>query len=200
MFKNLDDASQQLCNVIPKFKNQNLLFLAISDGGEEIASQLSLYFKLPYKRLFIEPIFCPKNQNCEIAMVTELQNIKIDKILQDAFQLDQELLNNSIELAYDYKLIPKLKQKRGEIKKIEIDKSITSIILVDETIETGLKMETAIETVVDLLNIEKIFIATPIIPKTIFEVFESMVEQIFYIKQIEIYTEIGDYYLDKGER
>ncbi len=61
-------------------------------------------------------------------------------------------------------------------------------------------METAIETVVDLLNIEKIFIATPIIPKTIFEVFESMVEQIFYIKQIEIYTEIGDYYLDKGER
>ena len=195
MFKNLDDASKKLLNNIPELEGEGWLLLAISDSGEKIASQIAKNRKLPYKRLNIEPVHCPKNQECQIAVVTELGNIQIDTRLQDAFHLDGEDIENLIELTYQYKLLPKLKKKR--IQKFELPQDIEKVIIVDEAIETGLRMEGAISTLTELFDIREIYIAVPIIPQTIFEIFEDTVEEIFFSEKVDIYTGIENYYIEK---
>ena len=194
MFKNLDDATKRLLKQIPKLEGEGWLFLAISDNGEKIASQIARNRKLPYKRLHMEPVHCPKNRECQIAVVTELGNIQIDTRLQDAFNLDGEDIENLIELTYQYKLLPKLKKKR--IQKFELLQDIEKVIIIDEAIETGLRMEGAISTLTELFDIREIYIAVPIIPQTIFEIFEDRVEEIFFIEKVDIYTGIENYYIE----
>jgi len=36
----------------------------------------------------------------------------------------------------------------------------------------------------------------PIIPQTIFEIFEDRVEEIFFIEKVDIYTGIENYYIE----
>jgi len=197
VFKNLDDATDKLFQSIPKLTGENWLILSISDNGEKIGLRLSTLLNLPHQRLYMESIPCQNNNNCEIAVITEFKNAKIDEVLKDAFQLDKEILASAIEVIYDFKLLPKIEKIRGSREPLKIDKEIDKIILVDETIETGLTMETAISTVADIIGVEDIYIATPIIPENMFYLFESLVEKIFYSEMIEMYTDIEDYYLER---
>ncbi len=194
MFKNLDDASKKLLKNIPELEGEGWLLLAISDSGEKIASQIAKNRKLPYKRLHIEPVHCPKNQECQIAVVTELKNSYIFEELRTIFGIDLEDIENLIELTYQYKLLPKL-EKRG-VGKFQLPQDIEKVIIVDEAIETGLRMEGAISTLTELFDIREIYIAVPIIPQTIFEIFEDTVEEIFFSETVDIYTGIENYYIE----
>lgn len=200
MFKDLNDATDRLFKSIPELKGDNWLLLSISDSGEKIGSKLSNFLHIPHQRIYIESIFCQKNPDCEIAMITELQNIRIDEVLKDTFQLDKELLVKAIKAIYELKLIPKIEKARGKREQIKIDEKIDKIILIDETIETGLRMETAISTVMDIIGVEEIYIATPVIPEQMFSLFESSVETIFYSEIVDMYTDIEDYYSERENR
>jgi predicted phosphoribosyltransferase len=197
VFQNIEDASLKLLETIGELEDKNWLLVAISESGEQIAKILSKHLQIPNKRLFLEPVFCQKNSDCEIAMVSEFKTIIIDDVLKEAFQLEREMLLNSIDVIYDYKLMPRVEAIRGNRDNLKIGETVEKVILVDEAVETGLRMETAIATISSVFKIESIYIATPIIPQQMVDFFEPIVEKIFRYDEIELYTEITDYYIDR---
>jgi putative phosphoribosyl transferase len=197
MFNSFEDAVQKLSLSFPKIDN-SWLFLATSENGERIASALAKKFKVSFNRIFIESIYCQMNRDCEIAMISEFENIVYDEVLKDSFNIDVNVLNNAINVLYQYKLLPRMEAYRGNRVKLTISEEIKNVILVDEAIETGLRMETAIATM-DQFEIDKLYIATPVIPEQMFSLFESAVENIFFYKKVDIYTDVGDYYSGREE-
>jgi len=194
MFQNINEATLKLIDNLPNLDNNSWLIVSISKNGEIVAKQISKALGIQYQQLFIESIFCQKNIDCEIAMVNEFEESFFDEVLKDFFEINDETLKESVKIMYQHKLLPKIKKCREEL--FSIPPNISNILIVDETIETGLRMEMAIKTF-QRFKKQKIFIAIPIVPKQMISFFKDRVENIFYSEQTEFYTEIKDYYLEK---
>jgi len=194
MFQNVDDATNNLIKVLPKLDNNSWLIVPISESGKIVAEKLSKTFGVRHQKLFIESIFCQKNIDCEIAMVNEFEEVSYDEVLKEFFEIEKDILDESIKIMYNHKLLPKIKKCRDEL--FSISDKVSNILIVDETIETGLRMEMAIKTL-KRFELTNISIAVPIISEQMFSFFKSRVDTIYHSEKIEFYTEIKDYYLDK---
>ena len=195
MFKNIEDATDQLIEILPAL-DKSWLLVPISESGEKIADIISEKLGLESKRVFTQSIFCKKNIDCEIAMISEFKDVIFDEVLQKSFEINRESLLESIEVMYDYKLIQEIERCRGIKDLFSISEHISKVLIIDETIETGLRMELAIKTL-KRFQLETISIAIPIVPEQMFSLFEKSVKNIFYSQKVEFYTEIKDYYKER---
>jgi|GEM_PF-3348307 len=196
-FKNIDDAINKLVNSFPKLDNSWLL-LSISDNGDIIAEKLSKKLNIVWSRLYIESIYCELNIDCKIAMVSEFRDIVTDELLRDFFDIKKDALDNAIDVIYNTKLLPKLKKERNSEELLKIDDNIRNIIFIDESVETGLRIQCAMRSIEDRFDVNQ-YLATPIIPDLIYTFFEADFDKIFYAEKPDIYTSVYDYYLDKIE-
>jgi putative phosphoribosyl transferase len=193
MFDSVEETIQKLSLSLPKIDDTWYL-IAVSEHGEKLAKGLSESLKVNFDKLFIESVYCQMNRDCEIAMISEFENIFYDEVLLRSFDINRKKVSQAISVIYNYKLVPRLKAYRGSIKNITIPENVKNIILIDETIETGLRMESAIATVSNRFDIENIYVATPILQKQIFNLLKDSVKDIFSYKQVEVYTDASDYF------
>ena len=79
ILKNREDAASKLRDVIPmqRFKDENWKLVAVSHGGLELANQIRAKLSNDINFLFSESIMAPNNDECEIARVSETEEIVI---------------------------------------------------------------------------------------------------------------------------
>ncbi len=198
-FKNINDAIYKLSEVFPKDINRDeWLLLSISDNGDIIAKGLSEKLNIRWERFYIESVYCQLNVDCKIAMISEFKDIVVDEVLRDFFQIDKHILDKAIDVIFNYKLMPKLQKERNSDNLLNIEKNIKNVVFVDESVETGLRVQCAMRSIENRFDVVQ-YIATPIIPDLIYSFLDSDVEKIFHVEKPEIYTNVYDYYLDKVE-
>ena len=193
MFRNIDDATDRLIEELSDL-DQSWLLVPISENGNRIADRISDILGIKSQRLFIQPIFCQKNIDCEIGMINEFEDLSFDEVLKKHFEVENEILEKSIQIIYNHKLLPEIKKCREKL--FDIPRNISKVLIIDETIETGLRMEMAIETL-NRFQLDNISIATPIIPEQMFFFFENSVKNIFYVDKVPFYTDVVDYYIEE---
>ncbi len=197
-FKNRVDASNKLKDIIPmqKLKDEDWALIAISNGGLVLAKEIAKNLPNKIDFLFNESIKAPNNPECEIARVSENEEIVIIDELVDSFDIKLDYIYGEAQRKHEEKILSYIyKYRKG---RAFLDVKDRVVLLIDEGSETGMILTTAIKSIFSLKP-KAIYVALPIIPTTVLDAIEPYVDDVFFIHNIDDYVNTSLYYenLDK---
>ncbi len=199
-FKILDrvDAANKLLSILPLelMQDEKWQLIAISSGSVAIVDIIASKISLSYDLLFTKEILAPNNKECTIAIVSEAQEIVMNKKLADSFAISEDYIFGEAKRRYEKDIINYIYQyRKGEhISSLENK----MILLVDQGCESGMTMLCAIKSALKL-KAKKVSIALPVMPKNIYKGLEAMVDKIYVNHKIEDFIDIDYYYKDLND-
>ncbi|QOY55030.1 phosphoribosyltransferase [Candidatus Sulfurimonas marisnigri] len=195
ILKNREDAAHKLTDVIPmqRFKDEKWKLVAVSRGGLELAHYLRKKYSNSIDFLFSEAIMAPNNDECEIARVSEREEIVINEKLVSAFEVQYDYIYGEAQRKHEEKILSYIYQYRKGKHFSSMQDQI--VLLVDEGSETGLKFMTALKTVL-AQKPKAVYIAVPVIPSDVLELLEPFADDIYFLHNIDDYVETSLYYED----
>jgi len=166
IFKNRDDAASKLIDVLPIdiMKQEEWIVLSASCGGMSLANDLAIKLNSPIDLIITEKIFTPNNNNCEVAIISETNELVIHEELQKSFDIDLDYIFNSATNLFNTSIEDKIVNLRDGKKLIDIKNE--NVLIVDEGLNTGLTMMACIKTVLNQ-GVKSVCVAVPILPKSI---------------------------------
>ena len=193
LFKNREDSSNKLLDILPisDMSQEEWIVLATSSGGVPLAFDLANKLDALFDFMFTCKINAPKNDECEIAIITETQEIIIHEELMKAF-------NISIDDIYDIAKKQYNTNIQHYIKKYRDGKSIISmqnknVLFVDEGLNTGLTMMACIKSAISA-GAKSVVVAVPILPEVTTHDLESIADDLYYVKAPAHFVSIDFYY------
>lgn len=192
-FKNRADAAAQLKELLPldRMKNETWNLIAVSSGGLVVADAINARLKLPADFIFSAAITAPQNSECELARVSETEEIVIHQVLVDAFEIQVDYIYGEATRKHEEKILSAIYQyRKGEHFKSMKGKNI---LLIDEGSETGLKLMCAIKTAF-AQKAKAVYVAAPIMPSSVVEALDPIVDGVFCLHEIDDYIDTKCYY------
>lgn len=193
LFKDRLEAAGQLRELLPidRMKSESWNLIAVSSGGLVIANEMNKRLKLPIDFIFSAGITAPQNPECELARVSETEEIVIHQALVEAFEIQVDYIYGEATRKHEEKILSAIYQyRKGEHFKSMKGKTI---LLIDEGSETGLKLMCAIKTAF-AQKAKAVYVAVPIVPTSVAEVLEPIVDEVFCLQEIGDYIDTGYYY------
>lgn len=161
-FKNRIDAAKKLIEYLPidSMRLEEWTVIAASNGGYEIAKIIAKELDAKLDIMFNEKIYAPNNEECEIAVVTELEEVLIHEELVKSFDIDLNYIYSKSKIIYEEVLKPKIASFRSGVKLDNLEEK--NVLIVDEDINIGLVMMACIKTIINQ-KVKSISVATPIL-------------------------------------
>jgi len=193
ILKDREDAANKLIDVIPmqRLKDEAWSFVAVSKGGLELAYFIRKKLQNKLDILFSEAIMAPKNDECEIARVSEKEEIVINEQLVRAFEVKYDYIYGEAHRKHEEQILTSIYQyRKGQPFESMQDRVV---MLVDEGSETGFKFMTALKTIL-AMKPKAVYIAVPVLPTDTLDVLEPYADDIFYLYHIDDYVQTDLYY------
>ena len=180
LFTDRLDAAKQMKEFLPidQIRSEQWSFVAVSKGGLELAYFINSRLKCPIDYLLSESITAPQNSECEIARVSEIEEIVMHENLIEVFDIQVDYIYGEAKRKHEEKMLSNMYQYRKG--RHFSDLSNQTVLLVDEGAESGLKFMTAIKTVMTMQP-KAVYVAVPVLPKDVLESLEPLVDGIFYL-------------------
>ncbi len=192
-FEDRKDAVTQLLGVLPLdlLRHNETVVIGVSEGGVYFADQIARKIDAQMDILLTEPILAPNNPEVAIAMVSETEEVVMHKALVDAFEISEDYVYSEAQRKYDEEVL-------GYVYRYRKGKELVSlkgkyVVLADECIETGLTMMAALKSVI-AREAKNIYIATPILDRTVYENLLTVCDGVFCPHKIEDYISVEYYY------
>jgi putative phosphoribosyl transferase len=193
ILQDIEGAALKLLDVIPmqKLKEEDWNIIAVSKGGLEVGSRIKRKLKNELNILFSEAIMAPNNPECEVARVSESEEIVLNEELINSFEIKYDYIYGEAHRKHEEDILSYIYQyRKGRPFPSMKDKVV---MLVDEGSETGSKFMTALKTIL-AQKPKAVYIAVPVVPADVLEVLETFVDDIFFLYDIEDYVETALYY------
>ncbi len=193
ILKDRTEAANKLKEILPmqRIKDERWIFVAVSSGGLEIAHQIKGSLSNEIDFLFSEAILAPNNPECEIARVSENEDIIIIDELVKAFDIQYDYIYGEAHRKHEEKILSYIYQYRKGRHFADVEDKV--ILLLDEGSETGVKLTTALKSILNLKP-KAVYIAAPILPTTVIDNLEPFADEIFFAYNIDDYVETALYY------
>jgi len=188
-----EDAAKKLQDVIPmhKLKEEEWNIVAVSRGGLALGTYINKRVKNNLEILFLEAIMAPNNNECEVARVSESEEIVINEELVSAFEIQYDYIYGEAHRKHEENILSNIYQYRKGRPFPSMENRV--VLLVDEGSETGSKFMTALKTVL-AQKPKAVYIAVPVLPSDVLEQLETFVDDIFFLYNIDDYVETSLYY------
>ena len=193
LFPTKRDAVVKLCANMPisKLKDEEWIVISLSENGSYFAEGIAEKIDGKFEYLFSQGIFAPNNKECAVAVVSETEEIVLNKELIDAFEIELDYIYGEAKRNHDEKILANMyKFRKGEMLQNLNGKSV---ILVDEGADTGLTLMAALKTVMNM-QVHKVAVAIPVVPKSVVAELSKIVDDVYYVHQIENYVASKHYY------
>ncbi|MBA1432301.1 MAG: phosphoribosyltransferase [Epsilonproteobacteria bacterium] len=193
MLDNREDAAKKLIDIMPmqKLKEEAWSIVAVSKGGLDLGRHIKGKLKNPLEILFLEAIMAPNNSECEVARVSETEEIVLNESLIEAFEIQYDYIYGEAHRKHEEDILSYIYRYRKGQPFPSMQNRV--VLLVDEGSETGTKFMTALKTVLNQKP-KAVYIAVPVLPKDVLEVLETFVDDIFFLYDIDDYVETDLYY------
>lgn len=198
IFKNRKEAFQMLYNVLPTndMKQEKWIVLATSAGGVPIAIEVAKKLNADFDFIFTEKIYTRRNSKCEIAIITETQEVVIHEELMKSFDLKLEDIYQEANDIYLSDIKEYQLQYRN--KKDLINLEGKNILLIDEGLNTGLTMMACIKSVINQ-KAKSICVAVPVLPSVTINDIETIADDLYYVQAPDHFVAIDFYYEELEE-
>ncbi len=193
ILQNRQDAAEQLHDVIPmqKLKEEAWNLIGVSKGGLDLCHRIRGKLKNNIDFLFSEAIMAPNNPECEVARVSEHEEIVLNESLIHAFEIQYDYIYGEAHRKHEEDILSYVYQyRKGRHFPSMKDKVV---LLVDEGSETGSKFMTALKTVLGMQP-KAVYIAVAVLPSDVVEILEPYVDNIYFLHEIDDYVETSLYY------
>lgn len=198
IFKDRKEAASMLYDVLPTedMKKEQWIILAISAAGVPIALELAKKLNAEFDYLFTKKIFTQNNNECEIAIITETQDIVVHEELLRSFSLDLESIYDESKDMYLTDIQEYKAKYRNGLDIIELENC--NILLVDEGLNTGLTMMACIKSVISK-KAKSICVAVPVLPEVTINDIETIADDLYFVQAPAHFVAI-DFYYEKLEQ
>lgn len=192
-FKNREDALNKLMDeiIISHIDTKNCIILAISFGGIKIGEAMSKKLHTALDFLFTEQIYAPLNNECEIAVVSENMDIIMNEALIDSFNITLDYVYGEAKRAYEEIILADIYQFRKGAMISSL--SNKDIFIIDEGVETGLRMNVAVKTCI-AKGAKSIYTLSPVIPKNVAFSLREICDGVISVLQPEHFVSTEHYY------
>ena len=192
-FDDRDDASRQLIETLPLelLSENETVIIGVSEGGVYFADKIAKKVNAKMDILLTEAILAPNNPELAIAMISETEEVVIHKALTDAFGINEDFIYNEANRQYEEKVISYVYKYRKGRDLLPLEGKY--VVLADECIETGLTMMVALKSVI-ARGAKNIYIATPILDKSVYANLLTVCDDVFCPHKIQDYISIEYYY------
>ena len=192
-FKNREEAAKKLLEVLPidSMRLEKWIIISVSNGGYEIAKIIAKELDAKYEIMFNEKIYAPNNDDCEIAVVTELEDVLIHEELVKSFDIDLNYIYSKSKIIYEDIIRPKIISFKAGVRLDDLEGK--NILIVDEDINIGLVMMACIKTIINQ-KVKSISVATPILSTASIKAIDSITDDLYYIKSLDHFIEAEYYY------
>lgn len=193
ILKNREDAANQLIDILPmqKLKEESWKMVAVSSGGLELAYLIRKKLTNEIDFLFSESITAPNNDTCEVARVSEREEIVINERLVKAFDIGYDYIYGEAHRKHEEQILSYVYQYRKGRPFLSVKDEI--VILIDEGSETGLKLMTALKTIL-AMKPKAVYIGVAVLPADTLDLLEPYADEIFFLHDIGDYVETTLYY------
>ncbi len=193
IFRDREDASLKLINTLPIdiLKSDESVVLATSEGGVYFANKVAMALGSRMDILLTEAIYSNINPSLAIAMVGETEEIVMHKALIDAFDISKDYIYTEAQRKYSEEILTYINKYREGLVLNGLNNKF--VVLVDECIETGLTIMTAIKTVI-ALGAKNVFIAVPILDNVVYKSLITVCDDLFCPYKIDDYISKEYYY------
>ncbi|WP_228283434.1 phosphoribosyltransferase [Arcobacter sp. FWKO B] len=192
IFEDRLEASLYLMKVLPieSMRLENWIVIATSTGGLPIAKEIAHKIGAHIDYMFTEKVMAPHNGECEIAIVTEKEEVVIHEELVRSFDINLETIFIKAKERFEKILVPTIRKYRDRPLSNLYEQNV---LLVDEGLNTGLTMMACIKTAIKL-GAKSVSVATPVIPSATVGDLESIADDLYYYKAINHFVSIDFYY------
>ncbi|MDD2790784.1 MAG: phosphoribosyltransferase family protein [Sulfurimonas sp.] len=193
ILKDRQDAARKLIDVIPmqKFKDESWKIVAVSSGGLLLGSYIRGKYSNKLDFLFSEAIMAPNNEECEVARVSENEEIVINEELVASFDIKYDYIYGEARRKHEEEILSYVYQYRKGRHFSPVSGEV--VLLIDEGSETGSKLMSALKTILSQ-NPKAVYIAVPVIPSDVLESLEAFADNVFFLYDIDDYVETQLYY------
>jgi len=192
-FENREDAARQLIDTLPMelFRDKEPVVISVSEGGVYFADKIARSLQCQMDILLTEAILAPNNSDLAIGMVSETEEVVMHKALIDAFGISEDYVYGEAQRKYDEDVLSYVYKYRKGKDILPLEGKY--VMLVDECVETGLTMMVALKSVI-ARGVKDIYIATPILERTVYENLLNVCDGVFCPHKIQDYISIEYYY------
>ncbi|SFR66747.1 phosphoribosyltransferase [Maribacter stanieri] len=187
MFKDRNDAGNQLATLLAKYKDDEVIVLAIPRGGLPIGASVATFLNAPLDVVLTKKIGHPNNKEYAIGAVS-LESI----ILSNSNILDNYYIERETE-----RIRRTLKERHKQYYKNRSPKKLQNktVIIVDDGIATGNTLMATI-ALVHKQKPSKIIIAIPVAPPSAINKISNLehVEEVICILQPDNFRAVGQFY------
>lgn len=193
ILKDRQDAAKKLTDVIPmqKLKDEAWKIIAVSSGGLLLGSYIKGRYSNKLDFLFSEAIMAPHNNECEIARVSENEEIVINEELVASFEIKYDYIYGEARRKHEEEILSCVYQYRKGRHFTTIEGEV--VLLIDEGSETGSKLMSALKTILSQRP-KAVHIAVPVIPSDVLESLEAFADNVYFLYDIDDYVDTYLYY------
>ena len=192
VFLNRKDAGEKIADQLEKFKNDNVIVLAVPRGGIEVAYDTIKRYNFEWDLIIPRKIGAPDNKEVAVGAVSVDRSYIINEYFVKALKISNKYLAQEINDEIN-EIKRRLKKYRGTEELPDVkDKTV---ILIDDGIATGFTLTAAIKSIKNLGAI-KIVLAVPVGPKHTVKQFKEIVDEVICIYSPDDFTSVGRYYED----
>lgn len=191
MFEDQIDVAEKISEILPDL--QDYVLVCANTSSIIIADLISRNLKLNFDILFCEHIVSPNNQECEIAAVSETNEIIINDKLVDCFEITKEFIYGQASRIYEEKILKKIyKYRKGSgLEKLKGK----NILLIDDGCDE-FNILLCVKTLTNL-GVNLISYATPLISEFSINALKVNFYDIFCIHKILDFVGVDFYYKNK---
>lgn len=190
MFLNRLDAGRKLSNKLQKFKDEDVIVLAVPRGGLEVAFDTIKRFGFDWDLIVPRKLGAPHNREIAIGAVSVDGSYFVDEYYVQMLGITQEYIEREIN-EETKEIKRRMKQYRGVDTFPRVEGR--TVIIIDDGIATGYTILAAIKSV-KKHGAEKIILAVPIGPRETIEEFKEFVDEIVCLNIPEEFLAVGAYY------
>ena len=190
MFRDRRDAGRKLASVLVKYKNKNVLVLAIPRGGVEVGLEVAQYLRADFDILVSRKLPIPYNPEAGFGAVAEDGSVYINK--------DSSLWISEDEMEIIKKeQIEEIKRRISVLRRGRPLKSIQGreVILIDDGLAMGSTMRVSIKLCRNQ-NAKKIIVAVPVSGIDTFNEMKKIGDEIYVLEIPYNFMAVAQVYLN----
>lgn len=179
------EAGTLLAKKLEKFRDEEVVVIAIPRGGVPVAYEIASYFNFPLDIILVKKIGHPNNREYAIGAVSLNNSIIDEKYDAWSAYIEEEIQHIRQELMRKQQLYI------GEQEPVDVEHKI--VFLVDDGIATGKTILATIQ-LLKAKHPKEIVLAVPVLPSGKVEELTKHVDELVYLYASSDFHAVGEFY------
>lgn len=192
-FTDQNDAGSKLLEILPRneLKANNFLILCLNIKSVIMCDFVARGLDLGYEILFSEDIKTPNNDECDIACVSESEDVVINEALRVSFEITKDYIYGRAKKLYEEKILKNVyKYRKGGLLSPLKNRNI---LLITDSCETGARLAVATKSLTNM-GAKSVILGIALMPSDMAEYANTIVDDVYCAFKIDGFVSTDFYY------